>query len=120
MFLHSNVTDLVEMIFSKPPREPCTYQIYVANATPTTSDAAVAMFPFLMEILVKGAKRLYGQDITPQTLTRSQFEKLKGYIASLGYDLKHHFTQDNSIVNIWFEPLQDTRVTDCHGQTRFV
>ena len=122
MFVYSNVNDLVDIVFSNPARDPCSYQIFPANQN-TNADKAVTMFPVLMDILVKGAKRLYGEDITPQTLSSTQFKILHKYIASLGYNVKHSFTAfdgQHSLVNVWFEPIQDNRLTDCHGKKRFM
>lgn len=73
------------------------------------------MFPFLMEILVTGAKKLFGHDVTPQSISPNQFETLKAYMLSLGYKVKHNFVNQNQavVVNIWFEPYNNKR--NCHG-----
>jgi len=109
----TTVQDIVNTVFVQPPREPCTYSLMVKDSP--FNDARVAMFPFLMEILTAGAKKLFGNDITPQTMTSQQFDKLKSYMLSLGYQVKHNFSyhNDSTLINIWFEPYVCTR--DCHG-----
>lgn len=109
----TTVQDIVNTVFVQPPREPCTYRLTLTDSP--FNDARVAMFPFLMEILTSGAKKLFGDDITPQTISNQQFDKLKLYILSLGYQVKHNFTNRNdaTLVNIWFEPYVCSR--NCHG-----
>lgn len=103
-----NVASLVELLFNKPPLEPSTYRI-VSNTN---------LFHPLMEILIKGAKKLYGNDISPQQISDDQFHTLKKYMLSIGFEIKHNYTyqEDNSIpkvINIWFEPYLHKR--NCHG-----
>ncbi|NBO99345.1 MAG: hypothetical protein EBU90_04355 [Proteobacteria bacterium] len=109
----TTVQDIVNTVFVQPPREPCAYSLMVTDSP--FNDARVAMFPFLMEILTTGAKKLFGDDITPQTMSSHQFDKLKTYMLSLGYQVKHNFSYQNdaTLINIWFEPFVCNR--NCHG-----
>lgn len=109
----ATVQDIVNTVFVHPPREPCSYNLMVTDSQ--INDARVAMFPFLMEILTTGAKKLFGDDITPQTISTQQFDKLKTYMLSLGYQVKHNFSykSDATLINIWFEPYVYNR--NCNG-----
>lgn len=108
-------------IFSEPPKPPCTYNLALSN------DNNATMFQLLMSILIYGAKKLYGEDITPNEITLEQFDILKSYIESIGYVIKHNYTdlkkkeilssppiESPSIINIWFE--QYIPKIDCHGR----
>lgn len=111
-----NVPQIVELIFSKPPADPCTYKVIIADNSPTLKSTT---FNLLMDVLITGAKKLYGNDIIPANISEEQFNTLKKYIASIGYHLKYNYTyaEDNQtilLINIWFEPYNCT--IDCHGR----
>jgi hypothetical protein len=111
------VSEVVEFIFSHSPKETCCYKLYFWGETVFNH---VKMFPILMQILICGAKMLYGNDILPQNMTMEQFDTLKKYMSSIGFVVKHNYTyaEDTDtplFVNIWFEPL--VQLTDCHGHT---
>jgi len=61
-----------------------------------------------MNILICGAKKIYGDCITVDTITKDKLETLQRYMMSIGYIIKYNYTYDeenNPIkVNIWFEP----------------
>jgi hypothetical protein len=100
-----DLTRVINTVFSQSPQPPCTYNLSLEKDTP------INMFPILMNILVIGAKKLFGSDITPNKITEQQFDRLKKYIESIGYIVKYKFNYkiDNEnvkpdTVNIWFEP----------------
>jgi hypothetical protein len=112
---YTTISDVVEFLFSRPPMEPCTFQVF-------SNGSKGNMFPVLMDVLINGAKKLYGPDITPPQITDAQFEVLKKYMLSLGYQVKHNYTynEDNSkalLINIWFEPYKYH--TNCKGRLIF-
>jgi hypothetical protein len=115
------VNDIVNKIFTKPPLPPCTYALKLSFENENTIE--VNMFHFLMKILIDGAKILYGEDITPNQISPYQFDILKQYILSLGYELKHNYTyldDDNTKpykINIWFEPYK--QLVSCNGTTKY-
>ena len=113
----STLQQLVDIVFASPPLPACTYNICLQDDG--KSDHNVVVFPFLMNILVGGAKKLYGDKVNPQTISAAQFEMLKRYIRSLGYNVKHTFWHGvgDTVVNIWFERLK--RSTDCQDRTIF-
>jgi hypothetical protein len=112
---------LVNTIFTTSPKPPCTYTIAVAEEV----SSQITLFQLLMNLLIAGAKKLYGENITPNDITHEQFEELKLYMESVGYVIKHNYkflTDDPNIrdedkprvINIWFE--QVILKYDCHGR----
>jgi hypothetical protein len=106
------INNLIENVFTKSPLPPCTYSlVFEQNAS---------AFQTLMYILVNGAKKLYGEDITPNDISEKQFDELKMYMESLGYQIKYNYTYPDSnnleisIINIWFEPY--IKQMDCSGR----
>jgi len=111
--VHINVANLANLLFTKPPLDPCTYKV-ISNTN---------MFHPLMDLLIRGAKILYGDNITPQDMTEAQFNLLKKYMLSIGYIIKYNYSSRDElanilpqphIINIWFEPFSIHR--DCHGR----
>jgi hypothetical protein len=105
----------LDKIFSEPPKPPCTYNLNLSNDDNTT------LFQLLMSVLIYGAKKLYGSNITPSEITLKQFDTLKAYMESMGYVIKHNYSDlnlnnniDSKIINIWFE--QYIPNIDCHGR----
>ena len=141
-----NMETLVTMIFSKPPRPPCTYTLMLPENVVKNQ---VTMFQLLMNFLIAGAKHLYGNCITPEQISEKQFQELKYYIESVGYMIKYNYqyltddrptgssryltddrptgssryltdVQDENsprIINIWFEKYFEQ--VDCHGRKIF-
>jgi len=116
-----SIENVLDKIFSQPPKPPCTYNLNLSN------DNRGTMFQLLMSILIYGAKKLYGDDITPGQISLEQFNILKSYMESIGYVIKHNYTdlkrdeilpspliESPSVINIWFE--QYIPKVDCHGR----
>jgi hypothetical protein len=105
----------IRTIFSFPPRPPCTYEIGLKD------NENISLFQLLMGILVSGAKKLYGDDITAEKITKEQFSTLEKYFASIGYVIKYKYTykDDNTVVaiNLWFEPY--IKPISCRGRKMF-
>ena len=126
-----NMETLVEMIFSKPPNPPCTYTLMLPENANVNQ---VIMFQLLMNFLIAGAKKLYGNDITPEQISDKQFQELKYYIESIGYMIKYNYKYEptnslissqnellestNKVINIWFEKYFEQ--IDCHGRKVFL
>lgn len=110
------ISELVDWLFSQPPFEPCTYNIFWGNTHLVSPEI---MFPTLMSIFINGAKKLYGDDITPSKISDKQFNNIKSYILSIGFQVKHSFTYiyDKTLINIWFEPF--TLIKNCKGYLRY-
>lgn len=90
----------VEYIFSKEPKPPCSYNLNIACDT---------KLPVLLQILLKGANKLYGP-VQPKDITEEQFDKLNDYMQSIGFSIKYNYTfceQDLdkiTHINVWFVP----------------
>jgi hypothetical protein len=119
-----SIENVLDKIFSEPPKAPCTYNLNLSN------DNSGTMFQLLLGVLIYGAKKIYGDDITPSQITLEQFDVLKSYIESIGYVIKHNYTDLTqneiisspklnapSVINIWFE--QYIPKIDCHGKTLY-
>lgn len=109
----SNIQELVHMVFAQDPKPPLSYTIDLSKVH------GITPFQFLMNILILGAQTLYGNDITPDKISEKQFNILKEYIASIGFDVKYNYNMDENkkpiSINIWFEQYMDKK--DCHGRT---
>lgn len=109
------VHEIVEKVFTYPPRKACSYKVFLAH--PHHKDIRVSMFPYLISILINGAKKLFGNDIKAENITEQQFDVLKMYMLSLGYQVKHSYTNNDDtsemLINIWFEPYSPT--IKCNG-----
>lgn len=108
-----DISNIINVIFSESPKPPCTYGLNLQSSY-------LNIFHILMNILIIGAKKLFGADITPNKITEKQFERLKQYIESLGYIVKYKYNykieNDNikaDTINIWFEPYMYT--SNCKG-----
>lgn len=116
---------LVETIFSEPPKPPCTFNLALSD----DSTQSTTMFQLLMGLLICGAKRLYGESVTPNDISEEQFDELKRYMESVGYKIKHNYKtigeDDPNIpdevkprmINIWFEQFMP--YTNCQGRRIF-
>ena len=107
---------IVNVVFAKEPLPPYTYNIGLAE------DAYnVTLFQLLMNILMCGAKKIYGDFITAENLTKRQFEELQRYMMSIGYIIKYNYTYNKEgiaiKVNIWFEPYMYN--SKCNGIITF-
>jgi hypothetical protein len=74
-----------------------------------------------MNILMCGAKKVYGEFITADNLTKDQFNELQKYMMSIGYIIKYNYTYNKENipikVNIWFEPYMFN--SKCNGIITF-
>jgi hypothetical protein len=107
------VSDFVEMIFSNPPKEPCSFILIASqNSLPT-----------LMNILIAGAHKLFGESIKPTDVSESQFALLQKYFKSFGYIIKYNYTYKNALcseiakINIWFQNYKPLKT--CQGITLY-
>lgn len=115
------LTELVNTIFTSTPKPPCTYKIALAQDI----FSQATMFRLLMNVLIAGARKLYGETVTPNDISDEQFEELKRYMESAGYEIKYNYRYLNDdpnikdedkprVINIWFE--QFIIKYDCHGR----
>lgn len=64
------------------------------------------LFPILINVLIYGAKRLYGEAIKPESITSDQYATLNQYMMSMGFVIQYDYTYDEdgnpTAINIWF------------------
>ena len=88
--MDSNIDEIVEQIFSKPPGPPNSIQLQLEEQTAEiASQDGVENFIFsiLCMITVKGIEKLYGHKEI-HALTEKQIHVIKRYVESYGYKLK--------------------------------
>lgn len=92
------VHDIVNLVFQNTPTPPCTYKVDFSNID-------VPKLHVLLEIMQRGARKLFGENIMPSQMTISQFELLQDYIKSIGYTTRYNYSVHNGtkFINIWFE-----------------
>lgn len=86
--MESNIDEIVEQIYSKPPRPPNSIQLQLEEQTADIALKGVDNFVFsiLCMITVKGIEKLYGhKDI--HKLTENEINNIKLYVKSYGYKL---------------------------------
>jgi hypothetical protein len=85
-----NLDQIAHAIFSKPVQPPMSIQLQLEEATADiAAKEGVDNFVFNIVYLItyKGMKIKYGDDTTIHTLTETQFDTIKSYVASFGYKL---------------------------------
>ena len=112
---NTDTISIVNVIFAKEPLPPYSYNIALAE------DAYnVTLFQLLMTILICGAKKIYGEFITVEKITKEQFNELQKYMMSIGYVIKYNYSYNNegveTKINIWFEPY--IYETKCNGMMK--
>lgn len=107
---------IVNIIFAKEPLPPYSYNIALTEDTYN-----VTLFQLLMNILLCGAKKIYGENITADNITKDRFNELQRYMMSIGYIIKYNYTYNEENipirVNIWFEPYMFN--SKCNGIITF-
>lgn len=76
---NDNVDDIAYMLYSSPPKEPCSIVLQIDS--PEGQDVVGDL---LLHLVLYGAKFLYGLE-SPGDLQKWQIDKIKEYIASIGY-----------------------------------
>ncbi len=98
--MNFDINEFVNFLFSSPPLQPCSFNLNIQNES---------KFPVLLEILLNGAKKLYGQ-IAPVDVTERQYDKLNEYMESIGFSIRYNYTTDENHndkithINVWFVP----------------
>ena len=100
-----SIHDVINKVFIDKPLPPCTYNLQLSENILKNKSA---MLKTLLTILVEGAKKIYGNSINPGSISDEQFQLLKKYIRSIGFETKYNYTFDDlgnpRLINIWFEP----------------
>lgn len=90
-YSHDNILTVAQQIFSAPPKDPYQIQLQLEGG-PENDDISREQFIFqaLTMILCEGMKVLFGGSdgvIDLPSLTEKDFELVKKYMHSIGYDI---------------------------------
>lgn len=96
----------INNIFNGIPKPPCTFSIKFKDMPLQQRNK------LLFKILVTGAKKIFGNQITIDNIDNHQFNILDKYIQSMGYKINYKISESNDYV-IWFEKLNI--IKNCNG-----
>lgn len=77
------ILKLINHIFSETPKPPCTFKFSLQNLDHKDRNK------LLWNILIIGAKKIYGDFISINTIEPHQFSRLDQYIQSIGYKIRY-------------------------------
>lgn len=80
--LETNIYEIAKQICSSPPKAPCTIQFNIEHeAEPEIETALIQDFTLACMSI------LFGPRSTPSDLSDKDFDLLKGYVNSVGYNI---------------------------------
>jgi hypothetical protein len=111
-----NLDYMINQIFSEEPQTPHFYHLDLEeNEGPSVENETRKQIRskntanILMTIFFNGCKKLFGESVGPNNMTKEQFELVDKYIMSFGYTTRYEFETDDQNVpvslQIWFEKL---------------
>lgn len=105
VFNDINLYQLINLIFTNPPKASNSI---IIDINKIASEQNLTTFQSLMTILINGAQILFGNNITADSITESQYDILQQYIKSIGFELHHEYKYNDDgipiMVNIYFLP----------------
>lgn len=101
-----DLNNFIDTIFCREPQPPCTFSIKF-KSIPITDRNKI-----LFKILLIGAKKKFGNDITIDTIQTYQVNILNNYLQSIGYKVNYEIVHENRY-KIWFDQIKV--VTYCNG-----
>lgn len=104
-----NIPLFVSCIFSGDPKPPCTFIVHFNNIPKSERNK------ILWQILVTGAKKIYGNQISIDTIEPYQFFLLDRYLQSMGFKIKYDNINCPQGILIWFDEIKIS--TLCNGFT---
>lgn len=104
-----NIPLFVNCVFSGDPKPPCTFTIHFNNIPKRETNK------ILWNILVTGARKLYGNEISIDNIQPYQFFLLDKYIQSMGFKIKYDNTNCPGGILVWFDKIKTN--TLCNGST---
>lgn len=111
-----NLYQLINLLFTNSPKPPNSI---VIDINKLASDQKLTVFQSLMTILINGARILFGENVSAENISDSQYNTLQNYIQSIGFDLHHEYKYDENgialMVNIYFLPHIGNE--NCNGVT---
>lgn len=89
--IESNIPQLAEQIFTKPPGQPFTIGLELdiddGENTEKSPAKTQTIFEVLANILLYGIKVKYGEQQDPKRLNEKQIDTLRQYMNSMGFDV---------------------------------
>ena len=84
----SNLGEIAAKIYSKPPQQPCTIELGLAESDAANGDVnerVFVLFEILLELLLEGIKVKFGEGKSPAHLTVAETEEIGRYVQSYGF-----------------------------------
>ena len=96
------INNLVELVFKERPNVPNAYLVELDG----TNDPKL-VYDLLVNVLLLGIKKLYGQDATPAVFIydEEKYALLNKYMQSIGYNLNYKVKDGN--LEIWFDRYEN-------------
>lgn len=87
--IESNVPQLAQQIFSKPPGKPFSIglELETDDVESRSPEQAQTIFEILAHLLLYGVRVKYGEEQDPRRLTESQIYTINEYMRSFGFNL---------------------------------
>ena len=82
----TNLPGIADILFSKPPQDPRTIGLGLEDLSADQSDNSTPL-QIIRIISILGMERLFGHN-DPMKLSEQDYDLLRKYIQSLGYDIK--------------------------------
>lgn len=93
--IESNIDVVVEKICSSPPKPINSIKFGLAHDGPEGErERAILDDELLVTLTIKIMRRLFGNAISPDLMSQSDFDLLNAYINSIGYDLYLSYDED--------------------------
>jgi hypothetical protein len=105
--LETNLQAIVDQICSQNIKPPCSIQLIMDHEI----DGSIE-FDIIKDFALLTMKRLYGSDVNPTQLSQTDFERLNGYVQSVGYTMKldRVETEDEIQFKILFDRYKSTKI----------
>jgi hypothetical protein len=94
--------EIVSCVFGNYPLRPCSLNLRLQGSSSEVNKV-------LLNIMFLGARKLFGPNVSPTTITEKQFHTLNDYFHGISYTIKYrpNVNHNNETVgyNVWFEPF---------------
>ena len=80
--LETNIYTIAKQICEEPPKLPCSIQLIMDHDVESDIE-----FDLLADFTMACMQKLFGPNATPMDLSETDFDRLNGYVKSVGYQL---------------------------------
>lgn len=109
--LFFDINHFIDTIFRGDPQPPCTFSIKFKEIPINHRNK------ILFKILLTGARKKFGEEITIDEINEHQYHLLNKYLLSMGYQLNYSHQGVHQTLGmqyrIWFDQIKI--VTNCNG-----